>query len=136
MGESERDPVHRDVLAWVDDYFVRVFGDALGYRSGDQIHWCPEWWRHPSAVVRLDALWRAWEYSRAAGALGISNWLLDHADPHVRVLTAEHGPFRHCSIERGHRPTEPLPVTGPEGGDRLFVAPGGSEGQTQPDVPR
>ncbi|MFF2088380.1 DUF4913 domain-containing protein [Nocardia sp. NPDC058176] len=125
MGEteSEAEPAYGDVMAWFDGYFIQVFGDSLGYRSGDGIPWCPQWWRHPSVAIRLDALWRSWEVARHGGGLGISFWLLDHADPHIRALTSERGPFRHCSIEHGHRATESLPVEAPEDNGLLFGDP-------------
>ncbi|GEM32376.1 hypothetical protein NN3_33830 [Nocardia neocaledoniensis NBRC 108232] len=109
-GDELITTAYDDLMDWVTGYFVILVGDGVGYRDGERIHWCPQWWRHPGAVVRLDALWRAWEYCRHVGAFGISQWLLDHADPHVRVLLSPSGPFQHCSGEHGHRATEPLPV--------------------------
>ncbi|MEV0332895.1 DUF4913 domain-containing protein [Nocardia sp. NPDC050717] len=108
-GDEPVRTAYDDLMEWVTGYFVILVGDDVGYR-GEQIHWCPQWWRHPGAVVRLHALWQSWEYCRRVGACGISQWLLDHADPHVRVLLSSSGPFQHCSGEHGHRDTEPLPV--------------------------
>ncbi|MEV6216495.1 DUF4913 domain-containing protein [Nocardia sp. NPDC051833] len=120
MGSVDEpvDPVYANVMEWVSGYFVKLAGDTVGYRPGEQVHWCPEWWRHTGAVVRLDALWQAWEDLRRGGGFGMSVWLLDHMDPHVRVLLSSSGPFRHCSIERGHRATEPLPVAELPAADR------------------
>lgn len=112
--ETTFETAYGDVMEWVDNYFVQVFGDSVGYRPGDQLNWCPEWWRHSSAVIRLDALWRVWERYRHDGGPGISAWFLDHADPHMRVLIDVNGPFRRCSVERGHRGTSPLPSWAPE----------------------
>ncbi|MEU5408355.1 DUF4913 domain-containing protein [Nocardia asteroides] len=111
-------PTYTDVSEWVADYFVRLVGDAVGYRPGEQVYWCREWWRHPGAVVRLDALWRAWEDLRLSGGAGISVWFLDHADPHVHVLLSASGPFGLCSIEGGHRETSPLPIAELRSADR------------------
>ncbi|NNH73673.1 DUF4913 domain-containing protein [Nocardia uniformis] len=64
--------------------------------------WCPEWWRHDEAVLRLAALWRAYEALRRDDTgLGLSNWWLQHADPHMRVLMSVDGPFELC--KKGHR---------------------------------
>jgi len=64
--------------------------------------WCPEWWRHDEAVLRLFALWRAYEALRRDDqGLGLSQWWLQHADPHMRVLMAVDGPFELC--KKQHR---------------------------------
>lgn len=46
---------------FIDDYFVKIYAcnlDTNGVRR------CPEWWRHPEAVARLEAVGRAWELPR------------------------------------------------------------------------
>ncbi|GAB3267021.1 hypothetical protein GCM10027425_33620 [Alteromonas gracilis] len=79
--------------------------------------WCPQWWRHDGALVRLEALWRSFEALRLDPALGISTWLRDHLDPHMAVLTDPQGPFQGCNPNKGHDsarprviPTEPAPA--------------------------
>ncbi|WP_125264869.1 DUF4913 domain-containing protein [Streptomyces alboflavus] len=79
---------------------------------GTSLTWCPEWWRHPEALSRLTALWRAWEHLRQDPALGISTWWLHHCDPHLRALMdTDTGPLSACSTD-GHSAFghEPLPV--------------------------
>lgn len=81
--------------------------------------WCPEWWRHPEAVVRLEAMWRALESLRGDGATGISAWLRDHADVHMAQLMLPFGTFRGCTARDGHRLDDvlpELPVVEPPGG--------------------
>jgi hypothetical protein len=34
--------------------------------------------------------------------LGVSTWWLNHADPHMRVLMDEEGPFKKCAYD-GHK---------------------------------
>lgn len=63
--------------------------------------WCPEWYRHAEGIYRLEALWRAWEQLRLDPALGASARLLQHADPHMRVLLDSDGPFRGCTPKGG-----------------------------------
>jgi hypothetical protein len=77
--------------------------------------WCPDWWRHPEAVVRLEAMWRSLESLRQDSATGISVWLRDHADVHMAALLSPAGPFRGCSAKEGHckEPLRPLPVSDP-----------------------
>ncbi|MEU6801449.1 DUF4913 domain-containing protein [Streptomyces neyagawaensis] len=74
--------------------------------------WCPEWYRHPEALSRLDALWRAWEALRWDAGLGLSNWWVHHFDPTVRaLLDPVTGPFAQCAD--GHSAPEPLLVETP-----------------------
>lgn len=84
--------------------------------------WCPTWWNHTEAIVRLDALWRAWEHLRHDPALGISTWLRDHGDHHMNALMAQDGPFQGCTPTRGHTTREwrRLPLEAPPAG--LFDA--------------
>lgn len=58
--------------------------------------WCPQWWRHPEALARLDSLWRAWEASRAGGGEAMSLWWITHFEGHWASLTSERGPFAAC----------------------------------------
>lgn len=77
--------------------------------------WCPRWFTHAQGLARLDSLWRAWEMLRFDPALGMSNWWIHHADPHLRALMDPvTGPFAQCAD--GHRGDEPLPFEpAPEG---------------------
>ena len=54
---------------WVNRWLVRVYVRNL---DAPQLTWCPEWWLHPEAYVRLDALWRAWEHHRSTPGTGMS----------------------------------------------------------------
>jgi Domain of unknown function (DUF4913) len=75
--------------------------------------WCPQWWDHPEAVQRLEALWRAWEFLRLEPGTGMSTWWVDHADAHLALLcNPDIGPFGHCHTTHGRdvatlRATEP-----------------------------
>ena len=91
---------------------------ATEVRTGGPVTWCASWWAHPEAVLRLTALWRAWEALRLEPATGMSNWWTLHFDPHMRLLLdAERGPFACCT--RGqHQEGKPgpLPLTEPPEG--------------------
>jgi hypothetical protein len=69
------------------------------------VKWCIEWYYHPEAVTRVEALWRAWEPLRLDGATGISVWFKDHADHHMSVLLDSRGPFYKCDMQK-HRDPE------------------------------
>src|ERR1700733_3008384 len=103
------EPVFAVVEDWIDEYFLPMFIRPLG----GEFRWCPQWWRHPEAVTRLTALWRAWEVCRLEPATGISDWFRDHLDPHLPILLGPRGPFFQCAPQSGHLaektfPTEPV----------------------------
>lgn len=108
-GEGAPEAVYGSVEEFVASYLLPLYRRAV---SGQGTTWCAQWWRHPEAWVRLDALWRAWEYLRLDPATGMSVWLRDHADPHMAVLLSADGPFRGCKPEEhSQRPLRPLPST-------------------------
>ena len=69
----------------------------------------PDWWRHPEAVLRLDAMWRSWEQARLDPATGMATWLRDTADYHMGILMSAQGPFGNAQDTCD--PGEPLPYT-------------------------
>lgn len=79
---------------FVEEYLVEIAWKDIAASSRT---WCREWWRHPAAIVRLDALWRSFEALRLDPATGMSVWLRDHADVHMAVLLdGNDGPFKGC----------------------------------------
>ncbi|MDR3070548.1 MAG: DUF4913 domain-containing protein [Propionibacteriaceae bacterium] len=70
-------------------------------------------------MIRIEALWRAWEHLRLAIALGLSVWYRDHADPHLSVLMDPNGPFQvgdlllDINLTRKGRPLPWLPPENP-----------------------
>jgi hypothetical protein len=93
--------------AWVDGWLLVVYRRPV---RGRQLTWCPEWWQHPEARLRLTALWQTWEAMRLEPPFGIADWLRVHLDHHMPILLSPDGPFKGCSVE-GHseRPVEKLP---------------------------
>lgn len=118
--EEQQEMVYRDVEDFVRSYLSQVYRRQVSDLS-DTV-WCPEWWKHPEATARLEALWRSWEHLRQDGATGMSVWFLDHADKHMAVLLSPTGPFKYCSVRNGHKDMLiPLPVAAPPEG--LFSNP-------------
>ena len=111
-ADDEAELLYPDLEAWVTEHFSQLLR-----RPEHQLAWCPEWWRHPEAVSRLEAMWRAWEALRADPAFGMSTWWIHHADPHLSVLLDKsYGPFTECSLRKGHNDQPGLPVeAAPEG---------------------
>ena len=80
--------------------WCRCTGDPSA--TGRSLAWCPEWWRHPEAAVRLTALWRGFEQRRTEPGDSMSAWMRDHLEHHMRILNDPAGPLKGCSDDRGH----------------------------------
>ena len=114
------EPPPRLYYATVDD-FVREFLCPTFRRPigpGSPLRWSGRWWESAEAIIRLDAIWRAWETLRLDAGTGMSVWLKDHADYHLAILMSPTGPFRNS--EDLAKITEPLPYEPPPAG--LFTA--------------
>jgi len=110
------EPPPRLYYATVDD-FVREFLCPTFRRPvgpGTPLRWSARWWESAEAIIRLDAIWRAWETLRLDAGTGLSVWLKDHADYHLAILMSPTGPFRNS--EDSARITEPLPYEPPPPG--------------------
>ncbi len=103
---------YASVDEFVREYLVNVYRRRVGPRGSRR--WSAEWWRNAEAIIRLEALWRAWEHLRLDGATGMSVWLRDHADPHMAMLFDPDGPFAGSDDE--NRAGAPLPYAPPPAG--------------------
>lgn len=90
--------------------------------------WAADWWRHPEAVLRLDAMWRSWEQARLDPATGMATWLRDTADYHMAILMSPQGPFG--TSQDTCDPGDPLPYLSPP--QELFLT---QDGVRQPTGP-
>ncbi|GAB2695276.1 DUF4913 domain-containing protein [Nocardia thraciensis] len=118
--DQPHDTIYKDVVEFVENYLSLVYRRQVTDLT-DTV-WCPEWWKHAEAVVRLQALWRAWEYLRQDETVGMSIWFLDHADKHMAKLLDPRGPFKYCSVRHGHKEMlNPLPLKSPQHG--MFADP-------------
>lgn len=100
----ERATYYVDMFAWVEEWL-------LPHWAHRKEHWSDTWWEYPEALSRLEAVWRAWEFLRLEGALGMSVFWRDHLDPHMKALTAPDGVFygvRKLDLEG--RPPAPWPM--------------------------
>ncbi len=107
------EPMYPDVESWVTGWLAPITRRKITR----DMTWCPEWWRHGEAIVRLIALWRAWEQLRTDSTTGMSIFMRDHFDPHMAVLlNRSNSPFVYCSPAGHQEEADPLPVQpAPEG---------------------
>jgi len=118
-AEETPEPAFRTVY----DFYEGIYGPlyehhdsspgVLAQRGTAPIRWCKQWWNHGSVMMRLTALWQAYEAAYAEGGGAVSTWMLDHADRHFDRIMAEGGPLSECRSDHGNNmtryPVDPLP---------------------------
>lgn len=100
-AQEESPLVYQSTEEFLHEYLLPLYNRIIDARNGK---WCRQWYLHPEAVSRVEALWRAWEHFRLDAATGMSVWWRDHADPHMSVLLSQKGPFHPCNNGRHHTP--------------------------------
>ena len=111
-GEQER---WTTIYPGVEQFVREVFAPTFVRRTTADFRWCPQWWRHPEAIMRMEALWRTWEVLRRDPQSGMALWLREHADHHLPILTGAAGPFAECDPREhfdsnpSELPTAPAP---------------------------
>jgi hypothetical protein len=111
-GQKPTELVYGSVEEFLHRQLLPTFVRTIDGRAGQ---WCVEWYYHPEAISRLEALWRAWEHLRLDGATGMSVWWKDRADHQMAVLLDPRGPFFRCDMKE-HRDYEYIePRKAPEG---------------------
>lgn len=93
--------IYQSAEEFLHEHLLPLYNRIIDSRNGK---WCRQWFLHPEAVSRIEALWRAWEHLRLDPATGMSVWWRDHADPHMAVLLSQKGPFHPCNNGRHHTP--------------------------------
>jgi len=94
----------------VEEWVAGMFAPRFARSIGGPVKWCPRWWDHPEAVLRLEALWRSWEVHRLDTDRGIAVWLRDFLGGQLAALLDDAGTFAACTPEK-HSPRPPLPLT-------------------------
>jgi hypothetical protein len=89
-------PMFDSLEEWVHGWLLPLYPRSL---DGSAVTFCREWWRHPEAYLRLDALWKSWEFMRRKTGTGMAVWLRDYCDYHMGVLMRENGTFKGCKLE-------------------------------------
>lgn len=100
-AQEESPLVYQSAEEFLHEHLLPLYNRIIDSRNGK---WCRQWFLHPEAVSRVEALWRAWEHLRLDPATGMSVWWRDHADPHMAVLLSQKGPFHPCNNGRHHTP--------------------------------
>lgn len=115
-GGAESALVYGSVDEFVRENLRFVYRRRIDGRGQGRV-WAAKWWEHDEAVIRLEALWRAWEHLRQDPGLGMSLWWRDHADHHMPILFSPDGPFARCTSELDQcKPGDPLPYLPPPAG--------------------
>lgn len=101
------EPRYKSVIEFVDGFIRPMW--ATTRNDQDTANWSKQWYLHPEAVARLNALWRIYEIQRGRDPENfLEEFLRVHADYHMRFLMAEESVFSRCSST--DTPSVPLPV--------------------------
>lgn len=117
-GQNHSSPQHlklfyRNSQEFFTQYLRHIYRRDVGEEGRAEFRWSARWWECTEAVVRMDAMWRAWEHLRTGDNLCLSVWFQDHADYHMAILLSPEGPFAHSKDTATS--AEPLPhEPGPE----------------------
>lgn len=123
LAVEEKEEAPEPAFRTVYDFYEGIYGPlyehydsspgVLAQRGDQGIRWCRQWWNHESVMMRLTALWQAYEVAYAEGGGAVSTWMLDHADRHFDRIMAEGGPLSECRKDHGSNmtryPVDPLP---------------------------
>jgi hypothetical protein len=103
------EPLCADVETWVEHIYTVIYIRKISQHQ----RWCPQWWAHAEAIVRLTALWRTWESARISDEeSALADWLRVYFDAINPVLLAADGPFASCTVDR-HSDQRPMPLDEP-----------------------
>lgn len=118
-GEEDEERPPELVYGSVDEFVRKYLRHVYRRATSDQRVWAARWWDYDEAVIRLEALWRAWEHLRLDPSTGMSVWWRDHADHHMAVLMDPEGPFAAANHYEGANEADkgaPLPYEAPPAG--------------------
>lgn len=118
-AEEDEEKPPELVYGSVDEFLREYLRHVYRRATSDHRVWAARWWEYDEAVIRLEALWRAWEHLRLDPSTGMSVWWRDHADHHMAVLMDPEGPFAaadHYGDVNEAGKGEPLPYEPPPAG--------------------
>lgn len=120
VEEGTAEPFYDSLPSFVHQFLLPNWRRQLGRGQ-----WCRVWWEHSEAILRLEALWDAFESLRLEPGTGTSVFLRDHLDPHMRSLTdRETTPFYKCDPDKDlHQVPDVLPTLAPPAGMFLGTEP-------------
>lgn len=110
QGEEELGPRYSDCYEFFEEFLRNAIERRVNHEgAGRGLRWDPDWRRHPEIVLRMQALWEAWEGARISEAPdAMSSWWIHHLDPHLsRMLEGTYGPMSPDHDSEGVLP--PLP---------------------------
>lgn len=110
QGEEELGPRYSNCYEFFEEFLRNAIERRVNHEgAGRGLRWDPDWRRHPEIVLRMQALWEAWEGARISEAPdAMSSWWIHHLDPHLsRMLEGTYGPMSPDHDSEGVLP--PLP---------------------------
>ncbi len=115
-GEQGIDPQFTTVEEFVTEWVMPLY-----VRNTASDRWCRQWWAHPEAAQRLEALWEAYETARSSKDGGaFAAWWRTEADHHLPLLYSDQGPAgTSCQVVRGSPGVMSVTVTWTSSGSMM-----------------
>ncbi|MDR0488801.1 MAG: DUF4913 domain-containing protein [Propionibacteriaceae bacterium] len=110
-AEGGPPPMHETLnqfVEWLASWYVRKV-------DGRNSMWTSRWFDSAEVVIRMEAMWRAFESARLESGPAMSIWLKEHVDYHMTLILAPEGPLYAYGYNYSDQVTqgEPLPVIAP-----------------------
>lgn len=105
------------------DFFDEYLRTAYQVGGGSQdAGWCRYWWDHPAALMRIRAMWHAYEVRyRNSPADCDETFLREVGDHHMGLLMGEKSPMKAC--QTGHKPSRQLKSAPIDEGVKVHATP-------------
>ena len=93
------------MFQFAEEFLLPTYGTTKSQSM--RVAWSPEWWSHPEALTRIEALWKRFEQLRLKDPeTYVETFLRTHCDYHMKRLMDPNGGFSQCV--KGDYPTVPL----------------------------
>lgn len=101
----KKSPRFASMFQFAEEFLLPTYGTTKSQSM--RVAWSPEWWSHPEALTRIEALWKRFEQLRLKDPeTYVETFLRTHCDYHMKRLMDPNGVFSQCV--KGDYPTVPL----------------------------
>ncbi|WP_374200906.1 DUF4913 domain-containing protein [Arthrobacter sp. AK04] len=108
-GHGHAEPEPELVYSSAVEFFAELLAQSYvrEVNEGAAFAWCPEWYKYPEALIRIEAIWRGLGTLTARACSRGKHLVAEpRRFPHMRVLLDKEGPFKKRAYD-GHKTPRP-----------------------------